>query len=116
MKHYLMLPQDTIRILPPEDGTPGCIELVCERTMIDFMLDELTDVRLLTNVRVDKRRETALGFAGKDALFGADYLVLLPESHPDYAQFLAELRRYVPQIGTAEYRPLTCDQNGHHHA
>lgn len=115
MKHYLMLPQDSIRLLPPEGGAPGCIELVCERSLILFMLDALTEVRLLHGVPVDRKRETALGFSGRDALLGMDFLVLLPESRPDFAAFLAELRQHVPEITEAEYRPLTCDQNGHHH-
>ena len=114
MKHYQMLPQDTIRILPPDFDNPAYIELMCERTMIFFRLDELTDVSLREHVRVDKTFEDALSFTGKDALFGAEYLVLLPQSHPYFAAFSAALRQYVPEIRTAEYRPLTCDQNGHH--
>ena len=78
MKHYQMLPQDTIRILPPDFDNPAYIELMCERTMIFFRLDELTDVSLREHVRVDKTFEDALSFTGKDALFGAEYLVLLP--------------------------------------
>lgn len=114
MKHYLMLPQDTIRVLPPEDGESACVELFCERTAIYFPLETLT-VTLFSGVLVDKTRERALGLAGPDALFGTDYLVLLPESHPAFADFFAGLQPRIPPVAEAEYRPLTCDQNGHHH-
>ena len=83
--------------------------------MIFFRLDELTDVSLREHVRVDKTFEDALSFTGKDALFGAEYLVLLPQSHPEFETFDETIRRYVPEIETKPYRPLTCDQNGHHH-
>ena len=115
MKHYLMLPQDTIRVLPPEGDDPACIELVCERTLMLFRTDALKNVTQFTGVLVDKTREQALGFTGPDALFGVDYLVLLPQSHPARAAFTEALRPFVPPIETAPYRPLTCDQNGHHH-
>ena len=42
MKHYLMLPQDTIRVLPPEDGQEACVELFCERVAIYFPVETLT--------------------------------------------------------------------------
>ena len=68
-----------------------------------------------TGVLVDKAREDALGLCGPDALFGTEYLVLLPQSHPEFETFDETIRRYVPEIETKPYRPLTCDQNGHHH-
>ena len=114
MKHYLMLPQDTVRVLPPEGEDPACIELVCERTLMLFRTDMLHSVSLFSNVLVDRTREQALGFTGPDALFGVEYLVLLPESHPAFASFTQALRPFVPPILAADYRPLTCDQNGHH--
>ena len=113
MKHYLMLPQDTIRVLPPEDGQEACVELFCERVAIYFPVETLTVTRF-TGVLVDKTREDALGLCGPDALFGTEYLVLLPQSHPGFETFDETIRRYVPEIGTKPYRPLTCDQNGHH--
>ena len=81
MKHYLMLPQDTIRVLLPEDGQEACVELFCERVAIYFPVETLT-VTHFTGVLVDKAREDALGLCGPDALFGTEYLVLLPQSHP----------------------------------
>ena len=101
MKHYLMLPQDTIRVLTPEDGQEA--------------RGETLTVRHFTGVLVDKAREDALGLCGPDALFGTEYLVLLPQSHPEFETFDETIRRYVPEIETKPYRPLTCDQNGHHH-
>ena len=114
MKHYLMLPQDTIRVLLPEDGQEACVELFCERVAIYFPVETLTVTRF-TGVLVDKAREDALGLCGPDALFGTEYLVLLPQSHPGFETFYEAIRRYVPEIETKPYRPLTCDQNGHHH-
>ena len=114
MKHDLMLPQDTIRVLPPEDGQEACVELFCERVAIYFPVETLTVTRF-TGVLVDRAREDALGLCGPDALFGMDYLVLLPQSHPEFAAFDAAIRPYVPEIKTKAYSPLTCDQNGHHH-
>ena len=55
MKHYLMLPQDTIRVLPPEDGQEACVELFCERVAIYFPVETLT-VTHFTGVLVDKAR------------------------------------------------------------
>lgn len=77
MKHYLTLPQDTIRVLLPEDGQEACVELFCERVAIYFPVETLTVTRF-TGVLVDKAREDALGLCGPDALFGTEYLVLLP--------------------------------------
>ena len=70
MKHYLMLPQDTIRVLLPEDGQEACVELFCERVAIYFPVETLT-VMHFTGVLVDKAREDALGLCGPDALFGS---------------------------------------------
>ena len=114
MKHYLMLPQDTIRVLPPEGEDRACVELFCERVAIYFPVETLTVTRF-TGVLVDKAREDALGLCGPDALFGTEYLVLLPQSHPEFAAFCTAIRPYVPETETKAYRPLTCDQNGHHY-
>ena len=81
---------------------------------IYFPVETLT-VTHFTGVLVDKTREDALGLCGPDALFGTEYLVLLPQSHPGFETFDETIRRYVPEIETKPYRPLTCDQNGHHH-
>ena len=81
---------------------------------IYFPVETLTVTRF-TGVLVDKAREDALGLCGPDALFGTEYLVLLPQSHPEFETFYEAIRRYVPEIETKPYRPLTCDQNGHHH-
>lgn len=75
MKHYLMLPQDTIRVLLPEDGQEACVELFCERVAIYFPVETLT-VTHFTGVLVDKAREDALGLCGagcavRDGISGA---------------------------------------------
>ena len=88
--------------------------MFCERVAIYFPVETLTVTRF-TGVLVDKAREDALGLCGPDALFGTEYLVLLPQSHPEFETFDETIRRYVPEIETKPYRPLTCDQNGHHH-
>ena len=56
MKHYLMLPQDTIRVLPPEDGQEACVELFCERVAIYFPVETKRGSRVTGRVR-DKAHE-----------------------------------------------------------
>lgn len=75
MKHYLMLPQDTIRVLPPEDGQEACVELFCERVAIYFPVETLTVTRF-TGVLVDKALRGCAGtlWAGcavRDGISGA---------------------------------------------
>ena len=116
MKHYLMLPQDTIRVLLPEDGQEACVELFCERVRAMEEEGTVSYWSILFNAEnFSDMLEDALGLCGPDALFGTEYLVLLPQSHPGFETFDETIRRYVPEIETKPYRPLTCDQNGHHH-
>ena len=32
MNRYILIPEDTIRVLPPEDGVEAAVEVFCSRT------------------------------------------------------------------------------------
>ena len=34
MNRYILIPEDTIRVLPPEDGAEAAVEVFCSRTVI----------------------------------------------------------------------------------
>lgn len=34
MNRYVLIPEDTLRILPPEDGAGAALEIFCSRTVI----------------------------------------------------------------------------------
>ena len=36
MNRYILIPEDTVRVLPPEDGAEAAIEIFCSRTVIYF--------------------------------------------------------------------------------
>ena len=36
MNRYVLIPEDTLRILPAEDGAGAAIEIFCSRTVIYF--------------------------------------------------------------------------------
>ena len=36
MNRYILIPEDTIRVLPPEDGVEAAVEVFCSRTVIFF--------------------------------------------------------------------------------
>ena len=99
MNRYILIPEDTIRVLPPEDGVEAAIEIFCSRTVIYF--------------------EIAHCFTAADRLLGREQMVLVPTDRADYAAFLAGLRTYAPKTldfsKEADYIPESCDHNGHHH-
>ena len=113
-KYSELIAQKEGELAQAEKQEQQLYELFCERVAIYFPVETLT-VTHFTGVLVDKTREDALGLCGPDALFGTEYLVLLPQSHLGFETFDETIRRYVPEIETKPYRPLTCDQNGHHH-
>ena len=113
MNRYILIPEDSIRILPPEDGAEAAIEIFCSRTVIYFEIAQLQDV--LTN----RGRVDALCFTAADRLLERGQMVLVPTDRADYAAFLAGLRAYAPEAldfsREAEYIPESCDHNGHRH-
>ena len=54
MNRYILIPEDAIRVLPPEDGSGAAIEIFCSRTVIYFEIAQLREVCLLHHVREQK--------------------------------------------------------------
>lgn len=118
MNRYVLIPEDTLRILPPEDGAGAAIEIFCSRTVIYFEIAQLREVCLLHHVRADRELVDALCFTAADRLLKQPQKVLIPTNRPDYAAFLADLRHYAPPTldfskEVDDIAP-SCDHNGHH--
>ena len=56
MNRYILIPEDTIRVLPPEDGVEAAVEVFCSRTVIFFDISQIQDVCPMHSV---SRRQTA---------------------------------------------------------
>ena len=112
MNRYILIPEDTIRVLPPEDGVEAAVEIFCSRTVIYFEIAQVRDVCLMHNVLTKCGRADALCFTAADRLLEREQMVLVPT-------FLAGLRTYAPKTldfsKEADYIPESCDHNGHHH-
>ena len=119
MNRYILIPEDTLRVLPPEDGAGAAIEIFCSRTVIYFDISQITSVCLMHQVLSGRQLVDALCFTASDRLLGNEQMVLVPVDRPDFEAFLRELRRYAPQTldfsRQAVYVPESCDHNGHHH-
>ena len=119
MNRYVLIPEDTLRILPPEDGAGAAIEIFCSRTVIYFEIAQLREVCLLHHVRADRELVDALCFTAADRLLECEQMVLIPTDRTDYMAFLEALRAYAPKSldfsKEADYIPESCDHNGHHH-
>ena len=118
MDRYVRIPEDTHRILPPEDGAGAAIEIFCSRTVVYFEIAQLREVCLLHHVRADRELVDALCFTAADRLLEQPQKVLIPTNRPDYAAFLADLRHYAPPTldfsKEADDIAPSCDHNGHH--
>ena len=116
MNRYVLIPEDTLRILPPEDGAGAAIEIFCSRTVIYFEIAQLREVCLLHHVRADRELVDALCFTAADRLLEQPQKVLIPTNRPDYAAFLADLRHYAPPTldfsKEADDIAPSCDHNG----
>ena len=117
MNRYTLIPEDTIRVLPPEDGAAAAIEIFCSRTVIYFEISGIEDVCLLHGVPVGNARADALRFTACDRLLEQKQQVLVPVNRPDYAEFLQSLQKYAPQTldftKEADFLPQTCRHDGH---
>ena len=119
MKRYMLLPEDTIELLP-QDGEAECaVSVFCERTLILFPCSKIESVSLLRNVREDRRKpEDCLCICARDALFDAPQEVLVPIHRDGFEKFRAELAAVRPELFTAlserEDVRETCDQTGNH--
>lgn len=118
MNRYILTPDDTLRVLPPEADADAAIEIFCARTVIYFALAQLRSVCLMHGVPVQTGTADALCVMAKDRLLGQEHMVLIPADRPDYPAFLEQLKRFAPQtldlLRQAEYVPERCDHNGHH--
>ena len=118
MNRYILIPEDTVRVLPPEDGADAAIEIFCSRTVIYFEIPQIRDVCLMHNVLTNHGRVDALCFPAADRLLEQPQKVLIPTNRPDYAAFLADLRHYAPPTldfsKEADDIAPRCDHNGHH--
>ena len=119
MNRYILIPEDTVRVLPPEDGVEAAIEIFCSRTVIYFEIPQIRDVCLMHNVLTNRGRVDALCFTAADRLLECEQMVLVPTDRADYTAFLEALRAYAPESldfsKEADYIPESCDHNGHHH-
>ena len=119
MNRYILIPEDTIRVLPPEDGAEAAVEVFCSRTVIFFDISQIQDVCLMHNVLSNRRRVDALCFTAADRLLEREQMVLVPTDRTDYAAFLTDFRTYAPETldfsKEEDYIPESCDHNGHHH-
>ena len=118
MNRYILIPEDTIRVLPPEDGAEAAIEIFCSRTVIYFEIAQMRDVCLMHNVLTKCGRADALCFTAADRLLEREQMVLVPTDR-------AIMRRFWPDSGHMRRKrgffqrgrlyPGSCDHNGHHH-
>lgn len=115
MNRYILQPEDSIRLLPPESGEVGMIEVFCERTMIFFPLDTLAPLCLAHGVEGGD----AYRLLARDALLGAQHELYLPVAHSGCAPLLRALSAAAPALLTGEemdYVKLSCDHRGSKHA
>ena len=61
MNRYILIPEDTIRVLPPEDGVEAAVEVFCSRTVIflvpsRFMRKKICRLRLSEISQQQRRR------------------------------------------------------------
>lgn len=119
MNRYILIPEDAIRVLTPEDGAEAAIEIFCSRTVIYFEIAQIQTVCLMHNVPTKCGRTDALCFTAADRLLEREQMVLVPTDRTDYAAFLTGFRAYAPKTldfsREADYVPESCDHNGHHH-
>ncbi len=119
MKRYMLLPEDTIELLPQDGEAESAVSVFCERTLILFPCSKIESVLLLRNVREDRRKpEDCLCIRARDALFDTPQEVLVPIAGPDFTAFRAKLAAVRPELFTAlserEDVRETCDQTGSH--
>ena len=75
MNRYILIPEDTIRVLPPEDGVEAAVEVFCSRTVIFFDISQIQDVCLMHNVLSNRRRVDALCFTAADRLLEREQII-----------------------------------------
>lgn len=119
MKEYVLLPEDTIEVLPEQNGAEAAVCVFCERTMILFPCAGLESLKLLQRVTKDRKHPVdCLCFTAKDTLFETRQAVLVPVTRPDHEAFCKALQAVRPELFDAlcveAYVHETCDQTGGH--
>lgn len=119
MKEYLLLPEDTIELLPAENGAEAAVSVFCERTLIVFACSGVESLKLLQRVTKDHKHPVdCLCFTAKDALFETRQAVLVPVTRPDFEAFQTALKAVRPELFEGlcveAYVHETCDQTGSH--
>ena len=78
MKRYMLLPEDTIELLPQDGEAESAVSVFCERTLILFPCSKIESVSLLRNVREDRRKpEDCLCIRALDGRDGAQVRIFL---------------------------------------
>ena len=119
MKRYMLLPEDSIELLPRDGEAESAVSVFCERTLILFPCANIESVMLLRNVREDRRRpEDCLCIRARDALFDAPQEVLVPIHREGFEAFRAALAAVRPELfeklpAREDVREI-CDQTGSH--
>ena len=119
MKRYLLLPEDTIEVLPEDGEAEAAVSVFCERTLIVFPCSGIASVSMQTHVTENRLQSlTCLQLTARDALFGVEQQILMPVTRPDYPAFAQALEAVRPELFAAmtkeEYVRETCDQTGSH--
>lgn len=111
MNRYILQPEDSVRLLPPERGM---IEVFCERTIIFFPLETLSPLCLAHGVEGGD----AYRLLARDALLDTPHELYLPVAHGDCAPLLRALSTAAPALLTddeMDYVKQSCDHKGPKH-
>ncbi len=119
MKRFFLSDEDSLVILPPENGEGATLEILSGSTMMFFEFSAIESAECQKNVHMDVRSFDALLLVASDAMFGEKQRLLIPESHRDYPALLQALKTYAPALDLnveSEFRLEQCEHGGHHHA
>lgn len=114
MNRYILDAEDSIRLLPPENGEGGAVEVFCGRTIMFFELDAVEPLCLAHGVNGGD----AMRLVGTDALLGTKQELYIPTDRADCEELLRALRCAAPRLLTdAEmtYVKESCDHKGPKH-
>ena len=116
MKRFFLSDEDSLIVLPPENGAGAALEILSGRTMMVFEFAAIESVERQKNVRMDVRSFDALLLVAADALFGEKQRLLIPENHRDYPALLQALKAYAPMLpldAESEFQLEHCEHGEH---
>lgn len=114
MNRYILDAEDSIRLLPPENGEGGTVEVFCGRTIMFFELEAVEPLCLAHDVNGGD----AMRLAGTDALLGTKHELYIPTDRADCEVLLLALQRAAPGLLTGTemtYVKESCDHKGPKH-